>query len=170
MVEPSAPKGSVVVVAPSSRPMLAMGGTSHVFNLVSQDTGGQLALMEATLQPHTLVMPHSHTYEDELLIPLEGEAGMRAGDQEYTLSAGFIIFTPRGTVHAIWNPTDKPAKAISIFIPGGLEGYFKEMAAVLQEYTTPDRAKMGAIGQKYGIVPHLEWVPELCAKYGVQLG
>jgi quercetin dioxygenase-like cupin family protein len=147
-----------------------MGGTSHVFDLVSQDTSGQLALMEATIQPHTLVMPHSHIHEDELGIVLEGEAGIRVGDQEYVVSPGYVIFIPRGTVHAIWNPTDKPGKAVSIFTPGGLEAYFKEMAAVFQEQTPPDRAKLGAIGQKYGIVPHMEWVPELSAKYGVNLG
>ena len=170
MVERSSPNGTAVVVAPGSRPMLTMGGTSHVFDLVSHDTRGQLALMEATIQPHTLVMPHSHTHEDELGIVLEGEAGIRVGDQEYMVSPGFVIFIPRGTVHAIWNPTDKPGKAISIFTPGGLESYFKEMAGVFQEQTPPDRAKLGAISQKYGIVPHTEWVPELSAKHGVTLG
>ena len=161
---------SVVVIAPGSRPMLAMGGTSHVFNLVSHDTGGQLALMEATLQPHTLVMPHSHTREDELLIPLEGEAGIRAGSQDYVVSPGFVIFIPRGTIHAIWNATDRPGKAISIFTPGGMESYFKEMAAIFQESTPPDRTKLAGVSAKYGIANHMEWVAELSAKYGVRLG
>ena len=131
---------SVVVIAPGSRPMLAMGGTSHVFNLVSHDTGGQLALMEATLQPHTLVMPHSHTREDELLIPLEGEAGIRAGGQDYVVSPGFVIFIPRGTIHAIWNATDSPGKAISIFTPGG------RMVELLMEATScSTRVMVGAL-------------------------
>jgi quercetin dioxygenase-like cupin family protein len=170
MVAPSATQRLPVVVAPGSRPSLAVGRTSHVFDVVSHETGGQVALMEATIQPHTLVIPHQHTHEDELAFVLEGEAGIRVGGQDYVVSPGFVIFIPRGTVHAIWNPTDTPGKAISIFIPGGLESFFTEMAAVFQEQTPPDRAKLGAISQKYGIVTHMEWVPELSAKYGVKLG
>jgi quercetin dioxygenase-like cupin family protein len=161
---------SVIIVPPGSRPSISMGGTSHVFNLVSQDTSGQLSLMEATIQPHTLVMPHHHTHEDELLIALEGEAGLRVGEQEMTISAGFVVFIPRGVVHALWNATDAPSKGFSIFTPGGLESYFEEMSAALRDSRPPDGARLGAIGGKYGVISHLEWVPELSAKYGLKLG
>jgi hypothetical protein len=92
------------------------------------------------------------------------------GSQDYVVSPGFVVFISRGTIHAIWNATDSPGKAISIFTPGGMESYFKEMAAIFQERMPPDRSKLAAVSAKYGIANHMEWVTELSAKYGVRLG
>jgi mannose-6-phosphate isomerase-like protein (cupin superfamily) len=149
---------------------IALGGTLHTFKFASADTAGQFALMEAIVLPHTLVIPHFHTNEDELTIVMEGEAGMRVGDEEFRVSPGDYIFVPRGTPHAVWNPTDTPGKAITIFTPAGLEGFFEAMGAVFQASSPPDFAKLGAISKQYGVVTVMDWVPELCAKYSVTLG
>ena len=169
-MEPKALQSSVVVISPEIGKTISLGGTSHNFKLVGSDTGGQFALMEATIQPGVLVIPHRHTHEDELTIVLEGEAGLRAGDQEFQVGAGFVIFIPRGIPHAIWNPTDTPGRAISIFSPAGLENYFEAMGGVFQASNPPDFAKLGAISQQFGIITHMPWVPELSEKYNVKLG
>jgi quercetin dioxygenase-like cupin family protein len=161
---------SGAVVPPTSGKTIRLGGTQHTFKLVGADTGGQFALMEATMQPRVLVIPHLHTNEDELTIVLEGEGGVRIGDQEFRVGPGSYIFIPRGTLHAVWNPSDSPGRAITIFSPAGLETFFEEMSDAFQASSPPDGSKLGAISQKYGIISHMEWVPELSAKYGVKMG
>jgi quercetin dioxygenase-like cupin family protein len=161
---------SFVVAGPGTGQMLALGGTLHAFKLTGADTGGRFALMEATLQPHTLVMPHVHTNEDELTYVLEGEGGIRVGDRDITCLPGSTIFIPRGTPHAVWNPTDTPGRAITLFSPAGIERYFHEMAEIMGQSGPPDGARLGALGQRYGIRPLMEWIPELSARYGVRLG
>lgn len=161
---------AVVVATPDTGSLISLGGTQHTFKFLSADTGGQFALMEATIQPHTLVIPHMHTNEDELAFAVEGEAGFRIGDQEFRVGPGSYIFIPPGTPHALWNDTDTPAKGISIYFPAGLETYFEEMGEVFAASNPPDFSKLGVISRKYGIISNMEWVPELCAKYGLELG
>lgn len=170
MSEQRSTVGPVVASASDIGKTISLGGTLHTFKLVSADTGGQFALMEAIVQPHVLVMPHVHTFEDELTIVLEGEGGMRIGDREFQVGPGSYIFIPRGTPHAVWNPTDVPGKAITMFSPAGVEDYFREMGEIYQMSNPPDFAKLGALGQKYSIRPIMEWVPELSTKYAVKLG
>jgi quercetin dioxygenase-like cupin family protein len=160
----------VVISSSTSGRTISLGRTFHNFKLSSADTNGKLALMEATMQPHTLTIPHMHAHEDEILIPLEGELGIRIGDDEFHVGPGAYIFAPRGIPHALWNRTDTVGKGISIFSPAGIEPFFEELSVILQASSPPDLAKVGAVNQKYGITSIMQWVPELCAKYGVKMG
>ncbi len=160
----------VVIASSSSGKTISLGRTFHNFKLHSADTSGNLALMEATMQPHTLTIPHVHTNEDEILIPLEGELGIRIGDDELHVGPGAYIFAPRGIPHALWNRTDTLSKGISIFSPAGIETFFEELSVILQASSPPDLTKIGAVNQKYGITSIMQWVPELSAKYGVKMG
>jgi len=168
-MEPQTNVNSVVVASPDSGQQISLGGTLHNFKLKSGDTSGQFALMEGTVNPGVLVIPHLHTHEDELMIGVEGQVGLRVGDQEFKVGPGTYVFIPRGTPHAMWNSSDQPAKGITIFSPGGLENYFAEMGAVFQASIPPDFAKLGMISHQFGIVTNMEWVPELSAKYGVKM-
>jgi quercetin dioxygenase-like cupin family protein len=160
----------LVIASSDTGKTISLGRTLHNFKLNSADTSGKLALMEATMQPHTLTIPHMHTNEDEILIPLEGELGIRIGDDEFHVGPGAYIFAPHGILHALWNRTDTVSKGISIFSPAGIEPFFEELSAVLQASFPPDVAKLNAINQKYGITSFMDWVPELSAKYGVKMG
>ncbi len=159
-----------VIASPSTGKPILIGRTLHTFKLVSANTGGQFALMEAIMQPHVLVPPHTHTREDELAIALEGELGVRIGDQEFHVGPGSYVYIPRGTPHALWNRSDIPGKGISMYSPAGLENYFEEMGEVFAASNPPDYAKLGPIHHKYGIINSMEWVPELSAKYGLHMG
>src|SRR5262245_39848311 len=105
MLEQQPAATSAVFAMPGTGKMISLGGTLHTFKLVGADTGGQFALMEGIIQPHSLIVPHIHPQYDELGIGLEGEAGIRVGDQEFHLGPGSYVFIPRGTLHAVWNAT-----------------------------------------------------------------
>jgi quercetin dioxygenase-like cupin family protein len=55
---------------------------------------------------------HRHPGQDERFAVLEGELTVRLeGAEPRTLTAGDALEIPRGTVHAMWNAGDGPARA-----------------------------------------------------------
>jgi quercetin dioxygenase-like cupin family protein len=160
---------SPLVVSPSDGKPILLGGVQHLFKLTAEETGGAFSLMEASIEPGRLIPPHVHTREDELFYPLEGELGIRIGDQEYQLGPGSCVFAPRGIPHAVWNAGTRPSRGLAFISPGGLEKYFEEMAAALHQGGPPDVARLMEINHRYGLTNVMEWVPELTAKYHLKL-
>ena len=58
--------------------------------------------------------PHTHEHEDEIYYILEGEVTFLLGDNVETAKAGSTVILPRGIIHATWNESDKPAKALTL--------------------------------------------------------
>jgi hypothetical protein len=71
--------------------------------------------------------------------------------------------------HTFWNAGPKPARIIEIISPAGFEKYFEEPAELIGAGGTPDRSKLAALAVRYGLTYHLEWIPELVAKYNLKL-
>lgn len=157
------------IATPSTGHVISLGTSTHTFKFDGTNTKGQFALMEAVMEPHSLTIPHFHAQEDELLIVQEGELGIRIGDDEFHLTPGSYAFAPRGTPHALWNRLDMPGKGLALFSPAGIENFFEEMGAVFAASNPPDISKLVAISKKYGVVSVMDWVPELCAKYGLHM-
>ncbi len=55
--------------------------------------------------------PHLHPAQDERFEILEGGLRVRLDGTERELTVGDVLEVPRGTVHAMWNPGDTPARA-----------------------------------------------------------
>jgi mannose-6-phosphate isomerase-like protein (cupin superfamily) len=72
--------------------------------------------------------PHRHRSTVEGLYVLEGEPGLRVGDDEVTLAPGGCAFVPPGTVHAS-PPGGAPVRILNLFAPGALVGLMREAAA-----------------------------------------
>ena len=142
-----------------------MGGLGVIFRLWGQATGGAFSLVEHPIAPGTLVPPHTHTHEDEYSYVLEGEVGVRIGDQEFLAKAGDVVMKPRGISHTFWNAGPQPARLLEIIAPAGFESYFEEMAHLLNAGGPPDLEQVGSIAGKYGMTYQMEQIPELMAKY-----
>lgn len=142
-----------------------MGGLGVVFRLRGQATGGAFSLVEHPIAPGTLVPPHTHIHEDEYSYVIEGEVGVRIGDQEFLAKAGDIVMKPRGISHTFWNAGPQPARLLEIIAPAGFESYFEEMAHLLNAGGPPDLEQIGSIAEKYGMTYQMEQIPELMAKY-----
>jgi hypothetical protein len=125
--------------------------------------------MEASLAPGRLVPPHVHSREDEIFYVLEGELGVRIGDQEFQIGPGSCVFAPRSIPHAVWNMGTQPNRGLSLFLPGGFEKFFEELAAVPHQGGPPDMARIVEINHRYGLTNVMEWVPELAAKHHLKL-
>jgi quercetin dioxygenase-like cupin family protein len=88
-----------------------------------EETGGAFALIEAVSRPGSEPPLHVHEREDELFYILEGEARVMVGEAVHNLSAGDMIFLPRGVPHTfrIKSPV---ARALTWITPAGFEQWF----------------------------------------------
>ena len=163
MTEVFSPK----LVAPGEGKIVMLFGVRFSYKVISADCGGSLAVLEVDIPARTLVKPHSHSREDEFSLVLSGTVGVRVGDQVQEAGPGSYLVKPRGVPHAMWNATGDPAKVAEILSPGGLEGYFEELAPILAQHRTPPEYYQ--LAENYGISIQDEWIEELERTYGVKL-
>ncbi len=94
-----------------------------------EQTGDVLAVIEETLRPRVLIPPHVHGNDVWVRVE-EGEIGVLVGDQVRTAVQGDWALKPREVPHAMWNPTDRPARVTEVLTPAGTERWFEELAAL----------------------------------------
>jgi mannose-6-phosphate isomerase-like protein (cupin superfamily) len=132
--------------------LLAFGGITILVRTPSAATGGAFTLFEE-VPPMADTPLHVHDYEDELFYVLEGEHVFTVGDKEYPASPGGLVFAPRGVPHAQRRAVPGEGRLLILTTPGGLEGFFRELAAA-EEAGTLGPDAYAAASQRYG----LTWV------------
>ncbi len=142
------------------------GGLGVEIKLSSHQTGGVFSLVELTLEPGRLVWPHVHTREDEYTYVLEGEIGLRIGDQIIEATAGGTVVKPRGIPHTFWNAGPQPARTLESIAPGGFETNFLELAEI---FRTGAFEQVETLAARYGLTRLMDWVPELTRRYQLKL-
>jgi mannose-6-phosphate isomerase-like protein (cupin superfamily) len=140
-----------VAIPPGSGKVLKSLGVTH--KLTSTQTGGAFYLCEAVFAPESGSPLHIHHYEDEVIHVLEGAIDIRLDKEKLHTPVGGIIHLPKKIPHALQNPLKIPLRIMVYAIPGGLENYFDEVDAALQNdsFNNEVHAK---ISRKYG----LEWL------------
>jgi mannose-6-phosphate isomerase-like protein (cupin superfamily) len=93
---------------------------------------------------------HVHEREDELFYVLEGEHVFQVGDEEHRVRPGGIAFAPRGLPHAQRRAVPGEGRLLVVTSPGGLEGFFRELAAAHDAGTLGPDA-YAAASERYGI-------------------
>jgi mannose-6-phosphate isomerase-like protein (cupin superfamily) len=152
----------------ATRRSATLYGVRFGFIVDREETGGALSIVECVIPPKTLVKPHKHLREDEFSVIQEGRLGVRLGDEELEVRPGDHLVKPRGVPHAIWNPTDEPAKLIEILAPGGFERYFEEVEPILAGLTGNAKS-FYELAERYGVEVIDPWVDEIGQKHGVTL-
>jgi hypothetical protein len=97
---------------------------------------------------------------------LEGEIGIRIGDEIVQAVAGCTVVKPRGVPHTFWNAGSQPARTLDPIVPAGLETYFLELAEL---FRIKAFEQVAALGTRYGITRFMDWVPELTTTYQLKL-
>jgi mannose-6-phosphate isomerase-like protein (cupin superfamily) len=158
-------------VGPGEGRSVYIGGLEAVYKLSGEETGGAFSVVEHPVEPGVLAAPpHTHRDEDEFSFVLEGEIGVRIGEEEFVAGPGTYVLKPRGVPHAFWNPGPGPARFVEIISPPGFERYFGELAELVYEADPedPDFAEsIGTLGAKYGLTFHMEQVPDLLERHGL---
>ena len=140
-----------VAVLPDSGRVLKFLGVTH--KLTGEQTGGAFYVCEAVFGPESGSPLHIHHYEDEVIHVLEGEIQIRLDNEELRAPIGGIVHLPKEIPHALQNPLKTPLRIRVHAIPGGLENYFDEVEAALQDGSFNAEVHT-QISKKYG----LEWL------------
>lgn len=161
------------LVSPNEGKVVLQGGLGVVSKVAGDVVGGSYSVVEHPLEPGVLgAPPHTHADTDEVSFVREGEIGVMIGDEEFLVGPGSYVVKPRGIPHAFWNPGPGRARILEIISPAGFEGYFDELAEVLAATPPgepPDFGKITEIAGRYGMTFHMERLPEIMERHGVEL-
>ena len=150
---------------------LLHGPLAAVLLLSHDATDGLFSIVEQSLAPRALGAPvHTHRNEDEYSVILDGVIGLELGGETIEATAGDVVAKPRGVPHAVWNPTDEPARFLEVIVPGGFESYFAELADIMGRPGPPDMQALAALASRYDMAMEIESIPRLAAAHGLDLG
>ena len=129
----------------------------------SDQLGGDFSVMQATIAPYQLLVPHTHTHEDQAVFVIDGELEFEVGGPggtRFTAKKGAYVIKPRGVSHGFWNRTDKVAHYIELSGRDGFEGFV---------YSTKEGALMAAkeAEDKFSVTFHYDRVPGLMKEHGL---
>lgn len=130
---------------------------SMLVKIRANQLGGDFSMMQAVVAPHQLLVPHTHTHEDQAVFVIDGELEFEVGGEggtRFTAGAGSYIIKPRGISHGFWNKTDKTTVYIELSGREGFEGFVDSTA----ENTLVAAAKAE---KDYGVTFHYDRVPKL---------
>ena len=88
---------------------------------------------------------HLHHRADETLYVIEGSLNVWVAGEWVEVPAGKVVLLPRGTEHAFVAATEK-ARMLSLFVPAGFEGFYREMAVT----GLPDTERLITTAARYG--------------------
>ena len=140
-----------VAIQPGAGSTLKFLGVTH--KITSEQSGGAFYLCEAVFGPENGSPLHIHHYEDEVIHVLEGAIDIRLDKDKLHAPVGGIVHLPKNLPHALQNPLKTPLRILVYAIPGGLESYFNEVDAALQDSSFNPEVHT-KISAKYG----LEWL------------
>ena len=128
---------------------LSFGPVNILVRVSSEASGGAFSLFEE-VPPLADTPLHVHRNEDELFYVLEGEHVFRVGGDEFTVGPGGCVFAPRGLPHSQRRVVPGEGRQLVLTTPGGLDGFFRELAAA-QEAGTLGPDAYAAASERFGI-------------------
>lgn len=161
------------LVSPDEGRVVLQGGLGVVGKVSGSEIGGSYSVVEHPLEPGALAAPpHTHADVDEVSFVIEGEIGVMIGDEEFTAGPGAYVVKPRGLTHTFWNAGTERARILEIISPAGFETYFEELAGVLSSTPPgepPDFGRITEVAGRHGMTFHMERMPEIMERHGVEL-
>ncbi|CAN7750986.1 cupin domain-containing protein [Variovorax sp. LjRoot175] len=141
------------VHSPAAQEVIRVGQL-EIRYLQEAGNGCQMGCFEMRVPPGSNVPPpHSHSANEELVYVIEGTLRYTVGSETRELQPGDTMTTPRGVVHGFSNPHDVVARALVINTPDIGAQYFREVGSIINAGGPPDRAKLMATMQSFGLVP-----------------
>jgi len=125
-------------------------GRPATFKLLSQATGGKVAVFEEVVPPNAGTPLHIHHTSDEVLHVLSGEFTVRLAEKSHRISAGAWIFVPLGCVHGWRNSGGKDGRMFFVFTPGDGAEAFEELRLEGRYLPEISPATRDAIFERHG--------------------
>jgi quercetin dioxygenase-like cupin family protein len=140
-------------------------GVAHRILVASEQIGGAAAVVEITIPPGAGSVPHTNQREALAWYVIDGVVDFETEEGPRTLEPGGALFMVRHSRHRFANIGDRPARALMIALPGGIEAFFREAASALRTTLptappSPETVEAFAqVAARYGIELHTESIP-----------
>jgi len=126
--------------------------------LSSEETGGETTIIEMSVGPKRVAAPpHIHSVTETAYV-IDGNLRYRVDGRTIDASAGSLLYFPKGTPEWFENTTDRPARLLITYSPGGMDRFFREVAepATRREVpppptTAPDFNHLKEVASRYGL-------------------
>jgi mannose-6-phosphate isomerase-like protein (cupin superfamily) len=109
------------------------------------DVGGAYTILQSLIVPDSAVPMHIHQHEDEIFHIIEGCLRFQIGKAEFDASRGTTVVVPKGAAHAWRNITEARVLMLVMFMPGGIDRMFDEIAGGSLD-------DIEAIARRYGTI------------------
>lgn len=136
-----------------SAPTLEVMGTRIRFLVSKEETAGAWSLLEYTAPAgFPGPAPHYHARTTELFYVLEGRLTLEHGGAARVLDPGSLALVPPGVPHRFSNPGAEPCRFLIQLSPGGMEGYFTELAGLVRSapaWPLPDMRPVAELAARF---------------------
>jgi len=149
-----------VNVAPNGGKAIWLLTDKLTVKLAGGDTGGTFALVEVVGQPDLGPPPHIHHRQDECFCIQDGTFEFTYEGKTFTAGPGSVVHLARGKVHSHKAVGVKPARALVIYTPAGLEHFLYEAGTPV---TDPD------VVPAVPAMPAIEKIVGIAAKHGIEV-
>ena len=131
-----------------------------IVHVASEDTGGQLSLVEGLLPPEAMTPLHVLPRVNQILYVLEGELTAYLPGVERVLRSGDCMLQPAGVPQTHRVTSAEPARVLAINSPAGFERFFVETGRPAESLTLPPPEESP---------PDLEQLAAIAAAHGIEL-
>lgn len=131
------------------------------FIATAEDTGGRYTLGEFYVPPQGGAPLHIHRRENEWFYITEGQLSFQIDNELINATPRTLIYGPKDHAHSFINNGTEPAKMLNVWLPSGIEEFFREVGDPVtptDPFTPPlppDIPRLLAAAPKYG----LEFLP-----------
>jgi mannose-6-phosphate isomerase-like protein (cupin superfamily) len=134
-------------------------GVLVTHKIPSHRSGGAYALFEVATRTGAGPPPHIHHREDESFYVLEGDYELLVGSNTARAGAGYLLYVPKGILHAHKNVGEGVGRMLVTQTPGGLyERFFEEVGKPLDGEAEP---------LDFEDQPEAKWIVKVAAEYGI---
>ncbi|MGA9279190.1 cupin domain-containing protein, partial [Ilumatobacter sp.] len=132
---------------------------NHLFTtkVSSEDSNGQMTVMEFTAGKDFAPPLHRHDIEDEMFYVVEGEVWFSCGGVEAVHSAGAVVWLPRKQAHTFQVRSDM-ARVLQVSTPAQFERFVATLGSPTPEPTMPEPEDIDP-----------DHVAAICAQFGIQV-
>jgi len=139
------------VISPFEGPWIDIFGQQARVLFDGSTTNGASSAVSQECPPGSVVPPHTHAGADELFHILDGDFEFWLEGRWTPVSAGSMIYAPRGLMHGFRNVGDTAGRLVAVYTPAGFEQLLVEIGKLVdEERLSPE--SLEAVNRRYDVV------------------
>ena len=146
------------VMAPDEGQAFWFLNTLTINKVRSDDSQGQLSIVDHRVPAGFAPPPHIHQASDEALLVLDGQFEGFCGDQAWRAGPGSLVYLPHGIPHGFTVSAAGPGRIIVVVSPGGFDQFVAAVGEPARDLRLPEP-----------IPPDPALITQLAAAHGIEI-